>query len=66
MSDAYKEWLQIVNENDPLGRTNAQLGAAAIGLEMLRGDVGAAREIRSATEGETINVENQILVSIDR
>lgn len=66
LSDAYKEWLAAVNANDPLGRTNAQLGAMAIGLEMLKGDTAAAREIRSATEGDTLNLEGAVMVQIDK
>lgn len=57
MSDAYKEWLSLVQENDPQKRTNAQIGAAAIGLEMMKGDVSAAREIRSSTEGDTVKLK---------
>lgn len=64
MSDAYKEWLATVNENDPLGRTNAQLGAASIGLEMLKGDVSAAKEIRSATEGDKIEQSGAVTLKV--
>ena len=56
MSAAYKAWLAEVNANDRQGRTNAEIGAAAMGVEMFRGNVQAAREIRSATEGDEIRV----------
>lgn len=52
VSDAYREWL---GETDPeTGLTNAQALARAAGKQALKGDVSAAREIRSATEGERI------------
>ena len=54
-SGAYKEWLYMVNEVDPQGRTNAQLMAAGQGLAAIGGNTGAAREIRQATEGDTVN-----------
>lgn len=60
LGESYKDWLAKVNENDPAQRTNAELGAMAIGLEMLKGDVSAAREIRSATEGEKLAVRGEI------
>lgn len=56
LGESYKEWLATINENDPQKRTNAQLGAVAIGLEMLKGDVAAAREIRAATEGDRLEL----------
>lgn len=62
MSDAYKEWLSLVQESDPQKRTNAQLGAVAIGLEMLKGDVSAAREIRAATEGESLKLSGELVL----
>lgn len=54
-SGAYAEWLAMVNEVDPHGRTNAQLMAAGQGLAAIGGNTGAAREIRQATEGDTVN-----------
>ncbi len=49
LGESYKEWLAAVNKD---GLTNAQSIAISIGLSALAGEVGAAREIRSATEEE--------------
>lgn len=54
-SGAYLEWLGTINEVDPQGRTNAQLMAAGQGLAAISGNTGAAREIRQATEGDTVH-----------
>jgi len=56
LSHAYRDWLEMVNERDPQGRTNAELGAFSMGVAMLKGNVGAAIEIRKATEGDKVDV----------
>lgn len=56
LGESYKAMLAKVNENDPLGRTNAEIIADALKLEAFKGDVGAAREIRSATEGDKLTL----------
>lgn len=62
LGESYKEWLATVNEQDLQKRTNAQMGAVAIGLEMLKGDVSAAREIRAATEGESLKLSGELVL----
>ena len=52
LSSAYRQWLETINANDPEGRTNAELVARSMGLQSLKGNINAAREMRSATEGE--------------
>lgn len=54
LSGAYRKMLAEVNPRDLEGRTNAELIAVAARTEALKGDVGAMREIRSATEGEKV------------
>jgi hypothetical protein len=49
LGESYKHWL---SEDNGEGITNAEAVARAMGLEAMKGDVGAAREIRSATEGD--------------
>jgi len=66
LGESYKDWLAKINENDPAQRTNAELGAMAIGLEMLKGDVSAAREIRAATEGEKLRTWEDDLADLVR
>ena len=46
LGESYKAWLAKINAE---GITNAEAVALAMGLEAMKGDVGAAREIRSAT-----------------
>ena len=52
LSGAYKAMLAEVNPKDPEGRTNAELIAMFARVEAFKGDIGAMREIRSATEGD--------------
>jgi uncharacterized protein DUF5681 len=62
LSDAYRKMLATVNERDPEGRTNAELAAEAMKIEMLKGEIPALRELRSATEGErTRTIEDDII-----
>lgn|SRR5574341_70609 len=49
LSDAYRTWLAALDPKS--GRTNAERIAEAVGRAALRGDTGAARELRMATEG---------------
>ncbi|MBA2704912.1 MAG: hypothetical protein H0U60_13805 [Blastocatellia bacterium] len=65
LGDSYKEWLATVNDKDPQGRTNAQLGALSMGMSMLRGEVAAAREIRTATEGENIKQDGTLTIRVE-
>ena len=57
LSSAYRQWLETVNANDPEGRTNAELVARSMGLQSLKGNINAAREMRSATEGEKFEIK---------
>lgn len=54
LGEAYAEWLGKVDETDPEKRTNAEVIAAKQGQMAKNGDTTAAREIRTATEGERI------------
>lgn len=54
LGEAYKAKLARVVPDDPEGRTYAEVMADAIALQVIKGDVAAAREIRSATEGEKV------------
>lgn len=63
LGESYREWLAKLNTN---GMTNAEAVALAMGIEAMKGDVSAAREIRAATEGDTLNLEGAVMVSIDR
>lgn len=56
LGESYKQWLEKYNESVQM--TNAEAVASAMGLQALRGDVGAAREIRSATEGDRVVFED--------
>jgi hypothetical protein len=49
LSDSYKDWLAAENDE---GVTNAAGLAMAVGKKALKGDIGAARELRQATEGD--------------
>lgn len=49
LSESYRQWLKAPNDE---GVTNAAGLAMAIGKKALKGDVGAARELRQATEGD--------------
>ena len=57
LSSAYRKWLETINVNDPEGRTNAELVARSMGLQSLKGNINAAREMRSATEGDKLKIE---------
>jgi hypothetical protein len=52
LRDAYTEWLKLANKS---GVTNAMFIASSLGSRAVIGDTNAAREIRMATEGTTIN-----------
>lgn len=56
LGESYKAWLEKYNESVQM--TNAEAVASAMGLQALRGDVGAAREIRAATEGDKVVFED--------
>ena len=53
LGESYKEWLAKTNAQ---GMTNAEAVALAMGLEAIKGDVSAAREIRAATEGDKLEL----------
>jgi hypothetical protein len=53
LGESYKAWLGGMNDS---GITNAEAVAIAMGRQALQGDVQAAREIRSATEGDKIKL----------
>lgn len=55
LSEAYKNWLAETPEGHG-GKTNAELIAAALGGEAIDGGVYAARELRSATEGDKLSL----------
>lgn len=52
LGESYKAWLEKIAAGTD--ETNAELVARALGLQAIKGDVSAAREIRAATEGERI------------
>ena len=54
LGESYKQWLGQINAE---GITNAEAVAIAMGLQAIKGEVGAAREIRSATEGDRVKLE---------
>lgn len=67
LGESYTAMLARVNERDPQGRTNAELLAEAAKVEGLKGNVAALREIRSATEGDTIHLatwQNEIIAAL--
>lgn len=66
LSGAYKKFLESVNDEDPLKRTNAELIALALGLQALDGNVQAAREMRAATEGERIRTWRDDVIDLLR
>lgn len=66
LSGAYKKFLESVNDEDPLKRTNAELIALALGLQALDGNVQAAREMRAATEGERIRTWRDDVIELLR
>lgn len=53
LGESYREWLGKVNAQ---GITNAEEVALAMGSEAMKGDVSAAKEIRSATEGDRLEL----------
>ena len=65
VTDAYREWLEQVNEQAG-GLTNAQLLARSMGIESLKGNVSAAGEIRKATEGERIRTWRDEVIDLLR
>lgn len=58
LSEAYRAKLARIVPDDPEGRTYAEVMADSIALEVIKGDVAAAREIRSATEGDKVVFED--------
>lgn len=56
LGEAYRRWLEHIDPQT--GLTNAEMIADAMGCLALRGDVPAAREIRTATEGDLIRFQN--------
>lgn len=54
LGESYKQWLGTVNEQ---GITNAEAVALSMGLQAMKGNVGAAIEIRMATEGSRVKME---------
>lgn len=58
LGEAYKAKLARAVPGDEEGRTYAEVMADAIALEVIKGDVAAAREIRSATEGDRVVFED--------
>src|SRR5262245_39401710 len=50
LSEAYREWLSLPDENDP-SITNADVIAAMVGAAAKKGDIAAAREIADRVEG---------------
>lgn len=56
--ETYTEWLAEPNRSQP-HKTNARVGVEAVGNAFLMGDIPAAREIRTATEGTSLNVNYQ-------
>jgi len=57
LSDAYRAWLEkeIRLDSGELS-TNAELVARGQGVSAVGGNTGAAREIRQATEGDTLHL----------
>lgn len=53
LGESYRDWLAKLNAS---GITNAEAVALAMGIEALKGDVSAAREIRAATEGDHLEL----------
>ena len=68
LSVAYRGWLKRKPRaaaikalglalGDDIPVTNAEAAAEAIGMAGISGDVGAAKEIRQATEGDKVRIE---------
>ena len=53
LGESYRDWLAKINSE---GMTNAEAVALAMGVQAIKGDVSAAREIRAATEGDKITL----------
>jgi len=76
LSGAYKAWLASAPPPDMADRleakfgfrpaTNAEMYAMTIGAEVVKGNVAAAREIRSATEGERIRTWRDDVIDLLR
>ncbi len=64
LSDAYREYLATPDPDT--GRTRAQDIAVAQGVEALKGETGAAKELRQATEGDTLNLKNLTDAGLDK
>ncbi len=64
-----QSYAQLLAVRDPeTGKTFAELAAERMFESVMNGDVSAAREIRQATEGDTVHTPDveKIHVSIDR
>lgn len=64
LSDAYREYLGTADE--ATGRTRAQDIARAQGVKAIQGDVAAAREMRSGTEGDRIRTWRDDVIDLLR
>lgn len=63
LGESYREWLAKQNAN---GTTNAQTIAESIGQLAALGEIQAAREIRSATEGDRLTIDDSSITDEDR
>lgn len=66
LTDAIREQLAEVDEQDKAGRTNAEIIAAALVARAKRGDVRAAGEIADRAEGrpsQSLNLQGRMEVS---
>jgi hypothetical protein len=61
LSGAYQDWLAAEDEN---GMTNASHVALALGARSISGDVNAAKELRSATEGTRVTTWQDEVVAL--
>lgn len=61
LGESYRDWLAKLNAN---GMTNAEAVALAMGIEAMKGDVSAAREIRAATEGEKLEGLGEVVFRV--
>lgn len=66
LGESYRAMLAQVDEKDPQQRTNAERIAETLGKKARNGDVSAAREIRSATEGEKIRTWRDDVIDLLR
>jgi len=66
LGDAYRAQLAKPVPGDPEGRTYAEAIAQAMAIESFKGNVPAAREVRSATEGERIRTWRDEVIDLLR